>query len=61
MPLARPAFFLLRTRPYPRKGLNPEKSLSLAMPKKASRKKGGKKSAKKKAYYSGRKERRAKK
>ncbi len=31
------------------------------MPRKATRKKAGKKSAKKKAYYSGRKERRAKK
>lgn len=44
-----------------RKGLNPETPFWPPMPKKAARKKAGKKSTKKKAYYSGRKERRAKK
>ena len=41
--------------------MNPCPPFRFPMPKKATRKKGGKKATKKKAYYSGRKEKRAKK
>ena len=50
-----------RDRRAPRKALNPPNPFSMVMPKKSTRKKGGRKAAKKKAYYSGRKEKRAKK